>query len=143
MSQKICVYFISLFLQWFQEGSSPESLKYRAEYAYAKQNFELAFDLYQEILGNKPGGPLYRDACEGFVRCCLRLQKGQIGLEYARQLVRIFSTVSMRHFKIFGCFSFKKRILPTSSMLQMFTNFCLKFMNIMKNLNLQRPQSSV
>ena len=69
-------------MQWFhnkkndqdqdQEEESLEVVKAKADHAYAKHNFDHAGDLYRQILDRQTSMPLFREACEGRVRCLIK-----------------------------------------------------------------------
>ena len=68
-------------MQWFhnkkndQDQDQEESLevvKAKADHAYAKHNFDHAGDLYRQILDRQTSMPLFREACEGRVRCLIK-----------------------------------------------------------------------
>ena len=76
----LCLLFVCFSLQWFhnennhqdQEKESLEVVKAKADHAYAKHNFDHAGDLYLQILDRQTSMPMFREACEGRVRCLIK-----------------------------------------------------------------------
>ena len=66
-------------LQWFHEKADNENdeetldvLKAKADHAFACHNFDNAGDLYGLILQKQISMPIFREACEGRVRCLIK-----------------------------------------------------------------------
>ena len=86
-------------LQWFHEKADNENeeetlevLKAKADHAYACHNFDNAADLYGLILQKQISMPIFREACEGRVRCLIKkpAQDQTDALNLAMQLVSGF-----------------------------------------------------
>jgi len=65
--------------EWFHEKADNENeeetlevLKAKADHAYACHNFDNAADLYGLILQKQISMPIFREACEGRVRCLIK-----------------------------------------------------------------------
>ena len=88
--------------QWFNQEAHPvplEALKYQADHAYATRNFSKANQLFRQVLaGNtSKGSPLYREATESLVRCCLRTKKYEEGKDLALQLLKLSNPANQEH----------------------------------------------
>ncbi|XP_010878739.1 uncharacterized protein C8orf76 [Esox lucius] len=82
-------------VEWFSETIDTEDalekqkiLKFRADFAYRRKNFQEALNAYTSCLSYIPGGnqTIRRDILEGMARCCCYLGKRKQALEITETL---------------------------------------------------------